>query len=130
MKINVYQTLAEDITKYGMSVTELRTLFYELKSGYPPDFFGRDVPNSNSEIIHHVHIIPDESDPKRKQWLENCARNNQFQKTSDNFLFYADDGRSNYWLIAIAKPGGHAAIDNIDFMRVIEKIGEDLILGK
>ena len=66
MKIDIHPTLSNDIAKFGFKSSELKTNFYDMKSGYPSDFFGRDVKNSNSDIIHHVHLIPDEDDSKRK----------------------------------------------------------------
>ena len=123
MKIEIYSQLSEDILKFSMTPAEFRMNFYEMKSGYPPDFFGRDVRNENSELINHVHIIPDETDSRRKSWAESCSvKGNPFHRTSDDFLYYADYGNSYYLLIAIVKPRGHKSLNNIDFMWSLENI--------
>lgn len=87
MKISISSSLKENLSKVGYSSAELSSEFYNLISGYQDtsDFFGKDVSNINSVYVRHVHIIPDDTDPKRKNWMS--IRKHE-QRTSDNLLFY------------------------------------------
>jgi hypothetical protein len=124
MNIILTSKLTSQIEAHKYTKEEFKRDFYDLISGYQSDFFGWNVPDTKHPNLYHVHIIPDESDPKRNIWIKN---KNHHQRKSDNILFYASNNKGSYLCILLVKPNGHATFNNIDAMAGLAKITDNFV---
>lgn len=94
----------------GLSPATLIATFADWKSGGPDDHyqFGRDALGIGSAHLFHVHMVPLNDPAAWQAWDQAWRRYGR--RTSDRYLFYADGGaREGFLLIAaIDDPGGHA----------------------
>lgn len=134
VKINATKLFKHQVLITGIDYSEWIVEFSDWKSGSPDSsyLFGRDFKNTNSNLLYHVHVIPEsENDPiVLKNWKYNYKNNSSAHKrTSDHLIFYTYSETYGYLLISIVSPHGHAAFANKVLMEKFEKIAENFIVS-
>ncbi|NHZ60913.1 hypothetical protein [Massilia genomosp. 1] len=141
MKIHIASDLHQRFASLGVSLDRLVDAFEKWKSdpdGRQTLVFGRDIANTGSRYVRHVHMIPVNLVDDLAVWKNIYAKNKKFKSNrpqlSDRYLIYADGGRYGYLIIdMINDPGAHE-IWTARFKRVRdewEEIASDFVcLGK
>ena len=70
-------------------------------------FFSRNSAPANGKFLSHVHMVPVNLPEALELWNTNWQRHSR--RVSDRYLFYADGGPSNGFLLIamVDEPGAH-----------------------
>lgn len=119
--------LSAQILAGGLDPQVLLDDFSDWKDGPPDDHyeFGQDVLGIGSRYLRHVHMAPLNDALAWRVW-DNAWRR-RGRRTSDRYLFYADGGaREGFLLIAaIDDPGAHAIWQQLAVVVQWEAIAND-----
>ena len=111
----------------GLTPQDLITDFQDWKSGHPDDhyLFGHDVRGIGSAYLLHAHMAPLTITADKVTW--DAAWQKCRKRTSDRYVFYADGGsREGYLLVAVIDdPGAHAIWQNAVAVSDFEQVAED-----
>lgn len=103
-------SLARDLSAAELDPNQLMVDFSEWKDHDPDEhyLFGKDGFNAGSNNLRHVHIVPLFVATDQEKW-DHAWESRHGRRTSDRYLFYADGGkREGFLLIDILDdPGAH-----------------------
>lgn len=132
-QVRIVSSLEARLIANGLDPNQLLQDFSSWKDSSDPDscyIFGKDAFNMNSTRLRHVHMVPLFSNDDQEKW--NLAWRRFSRRTSDRYLFYADGGvREGYLLIDILDdPGAHTIWSpaNKQILSNWEEIAEKFII--
>lgn len=107
--VRIASELAAEIQADGLDPQDLISDFQDWKAGQPDDsyIFGWDVLGIGSTYLYHAHMVPLNVKADLVTW--DNAWSLRGRRTSDRYLFYADGGaREGFLLVAVIDdPGAH-----------------------
>lgn len=126
-RVRAGSDLEAQIRNAGLDPLFLIDAFTDWKSGPADDHyeFGHDALGIGSRYLYHVHMVPLHDALAWRVW-DNAWRRRS-RRTSDRYLFYADGGASEGYLLisAIDDPGAHAIWQQPTIIRAWESIADD-----
>lgn len=135
LQVRIVPSLSDRLIQAGLNPNQLLQDFSDWKNSADPEnsyLFGKDAFNLNSSTLRHVHIVPLLVKQDLEKW--DLAWSRYARRTSDRYLFYADGGaREGFLLISILDdPGAHtiwnSGSHNQQLLNAWEQIAENFTI--
>ena len=126
-RVRLTSQLDSQLQLAGNDPNDLIADFQDWKTGAPDNSytFGEDLLGIGSSYLYHAHMVPVTVAADLTRWSK--AWSQRKKRTSDRYLFYANGGmREGYLLIAlIDDPGAHAIWQNQTALQDLEQVADD-----